>query len=277
MKTNIRLSFLCAWLISNSAKVLCLENVTDIDGTLDLPLCSNLADTNGSFEVPYGYGSRTCKWARRTCTDEVCMMEEVSLNCPITCGVNCLTGSGNIVRAEPNEAPVPEGQLKRQTTNIILWSLSIAGFVVTLAILLRRKQVKTRVVRKGHHDHERNGNEKPILSSDEILHIWNNKTVKIDTQQEQPSSLVQKDIPSSSINDKNTILSRFRKVICLPRVTKHAPSAENSCHLEIQSCVEDSEDDTDPCEITMMESIDLEDASTGEGEQEIILHRSMSF
>jgi hypothetical protein len=155
-----------------SSQLVVAQNETDTN--VSLPFCSDLVDSKDSFDVSYGYGEKTCKWAESTCTEEVCMIDEVQQNCPRICEVECLTDSGAVGRAKVVPSTETSGQIKRRKTQIVLWSLAITAFVATVAILLKRKQIKTVAV-MGSQDENMT---KKVLTSKEILNIWNSKREK---------------------------------------------------------------------------------------------------
>lgn len=201
------------------SQVVSAQNETD--ATVSLPFCSDLVDSTDSFDVSYGYGTKTCKWAKQTCTEEVCMIDEVKENCPRLCEVECLTDSGAVSRAQVVPSNEPTGAINRQKTQIVLWSIIITAFVATVAFLLKKKQIKTVDVQEGVQEAKV---KKMALTSRDILNVWRTK------------------------RRETSVVNKY--------------SLDSVC--ESQSSQEEL-----PNEIE--DTIDIEDASTGEGEQEVVL------
>lgn len=208
------------WNVTLTFSSIAAQNVTDTN--VSLPFCSDLFDSTDSFEVSYGYGIKTCKWAEITCTEEVCMIDEVQQHCPRLCGVECLTDSGAVSRAQVVPSKESSGQVNRQRTQIILWSLAMTAFVATVAILLKRKQIKTVVVKD---EVSQDGYvKKRVLTSKEILNVWNSKKRE------------------NAEMDKDSVYS-----VCVSVSSHDGYSNE------------------------MVDKVDIEESSTGAGEQEIVL------
>ena len=217
------------------SQVVSAQNETDT--IVSLPFCSDLVDSTDSFDVSYGYGTKTCKWAEQTCTEEVCMIDEVQVNCPRLCEVECLTDSGAVSRAQVVSSNEPSGRLKRQKTQIVLWSIAITAFVATVAFLLKNKQIKTVDVKEGVQEAKV---KKMVLTSRDILNVWRENRRETSEVNEYSFDSICESHSSQEVDIEDASTGEGEQEVVLASATQNI-YLNDKLHLGIESCRDDED------------------------------------